>query len=72
MVKLEDFLELKLQERVFVDMRSVNANLTISVNDIQLRVAELVRDATVNLSIKRIAWLRRPELAWGNLNPARV
>ena len=72
MVKLENFLELKLQERVFVDMRCVNANLTISVNDIKLSVAELVRDATVNLSIERIIWLRRPELAWGDLNPTRV
>ena len=72
MVKLEDFLELKLQERVFMDMRCINANLTISVNDIKLSVAELVRDATVNLSIERIIWLRRPELAWGDLNPARV
>ena len=72
MVKLENFLKLKLQERVFVDMRSVYANLAISVNDIQLRVAELVRDATIDLSIERITRLRRPELAWSNLNPARV
>ena len=72
MVKLEDFLELKLQERVFVNMISVYANLAISVNDIQLRVAELVRDATIDLSIERITRLRRPELAWSNLNPARV
>ena len=53
-------------------MRCVNANLTISVNDIKLSVTELVRDATVDLSIERIIWLRRPELAWGDLNPARV
>ena len=72
MVKLENFLKLKLQERVFVNMRSVYANLAISVNDIQLRVAELVRDATIDLSIERITRLRRPELAWSNLNPARV
>ena len=72
MIKLENFLKLKLQERVFVNMRSVYANLAISVNDIQLRVAELVRDATIDLSIERITRLRRPELAWSNLNPARV
>ena len=72
MIKLENFLKLKLQERVFVDMRCVNANLTISVNDIKLSVTELVRDATINLSIERITRLRRPELAWSNLNPARV
>ena len=33
-VELEDFLKLKLEECMLMDMRCINTNLTISINDI--------------------------------------
>jgi len=63
MIDLEGFLELQLEEGVFVDVRSVEANLAVLVVDTHLRVREFVRGTSVDLAIESFVWLRRSELS---------
>ena len=63
MIDLKGLFELQLEEGVFVDVRSVEANLAVLVVDTHLRVREFVRGTSVDLAIESFVWLRRSELS---------
>ena len=67
MVYFKDFLQLKLQEGMLIDIRGADTLLAVFVVDVHYCSVEFVRNTTADLSIKCFMRLRRAELARDNL-----
>lgn len=63
-VNFKNFLQLELEEGMFIDMGGAEAYLAVLVIHCHVRIAELVRSTLVDLSIESFVGLWRSELPW--------